>query len=77
MNPELDALIERYFLTIPAAERTRTVGQIVHHTTDQVTLIGLFYIAVPVMVSSRMANVSGRTTSSPGAWNSHEWEVRP
>src|SRR6266581_3507527 len=39
MNPELDALIDKYFVTISPAERVQTVGRIVHHTTDQVTLI--------------------------------------
>jgi peptide/nickel transport system substrate-binding protein len=76
MNPELDALIDSYYVTIPRAERTRLVGRIVHHTTDQVTLLGMFYIAVPAMVSNRVVNITTRTTASPGAWNSHEWDVR-
>ncbi len=75
MKAELDALIDRYYVTIPKPERTRVVGQIVRHTTDQVTMLGMFYVAVPSMVNNRVKNVTARSGSSPGAWNAHEWDV--
>jgi peptide/nickel transport system substrate-binding protein len=35
MSPEYDALIDRYFLTVPFPERMQVLGQIIHHETDQ------------------------------------------
>src|SRR2546423_8591465 len=46
-NPELDALLERYFVTIPLRERNVILGQIMHHFTDQVVFMGLFYNMEP------------------------------
>jgi hypothetical protein len=76
MNAELDALIDRYYLTIPKTERTRVLGQLVQHTTDQVTFMGMFYVALPSMVNNRVKNITPRSGGSPGAWNAHVWDVQ-
>jgi peptide/nickel transport system substrate-binding protein len=77
MNPEFDAMIERYMTTIPLAERTQALGDIVHHMTDQLTIMGLWYNTEPVMISNRLANVTvrdvGQTTE---AWNAHLWDTK-
>ncbi len=71
-NPELDSLIDQYFLTIPRADRSQLAGRIVQHLTSQVAPIGLFYDAAPVVISNRLTNVSPRIIG----WNVHEWEAR-
>jgi peptide/nickel transport system substrate-binding protein len=77
MNPEYDALIERYMTTIPHVERTSILGDIVHHMTDQLTIMGLWYNTEPVMIGNRLVNVTvrdvGQTTE---AWNAHLWDTK-
>ncbi len=77
MNPEFDAMIERYMTTIPLAERTRALGDVIHHMTDQLTIMGLWYNTEPVMISNRLVNITvrdvGQTTE---AWNAHLWDTK-
>ncbi len=70
-NPELDALVDRYYVTIPRAERVQVLGQILNHVTDRVVLLSLFYEAGPIMAANRMQNI----TSVP-TWNVYAWDVR-
>ncbi len=70
MNPEYDALIDKYFLTIPFQERMQVLGQILHHESDQLPTMRLFSDPEPTPVSNRLKNVP---PASP--WNAHEWEV--
>lgn len=76
MNPEHDALIERYLTTIPYQERLEVMGQIVHHLTDRVVFMGLYYIARPTVVSTRVTNVVGRDVGIVAIHNIHEWDIR-
>jgi peptide/nickel transport system substrate-binding protein len=78
MNAELDALIDRFLVTIPFAERMQTGTQIVHHITDQLPVIPLFHDASSMLVHNRLINVtplSGAEEGRPG-WNAHLWDVR-
>jgi peptide/nickel transport system substrate-binding protein len=70
-NAELDGLIERYYVTIPRAERVQVLGQILNHVTDRVVMLSLFYEAGPIMASNRMQNI----TSVP-PWNVYAWDVK-
>jgi peptide/nickel transport system substrate-binding protein len=72
VNPDLDALIDRYFLTIPRADRMDVLRRIVNHTTDQVVTIDLFYNTLPVMVGKRLEHV----TAEAIGWNAHEWDAK-
>jgi peptide/nickel transport system substrate-binding protein len=72
MNPEFDSLLDRLFVTIPLAERTQILRQIVHQMTDEVLVLGLFYNVVPTMMIDQLQRVTAETT----AWNAHEWELR-
>src|SRR5262245_53105544 len=45
MNPELDALADRYFSTVPTRERLEALKGIVHHMTDQVGVVPVFHVA--------------------------------
>jgi ABC-type transport system substrate-binding protein len=69
-NPELDALIDRYHVTIPRAERAQVLGGIIRHLTDQVVLMSFFYTVGPLMVSNRLQNVTTVPT-----WNPQEWDL--
>jgi peptide/nickel transport system substrate-binding protein len=77
LNAELDTLIERYMSTIPVGDRTRILGDVVHHMTDQLTIMGLWYNTEPVMIGNRLVNITvrdvGQTTE---AWNAHLWDLK-
>jgi ABC-type transport system substrate-binding protein len=70
VNPEYDALMDRYLTTIPPAERMGLLSQLVQHQTEAQLVIGLFYSADAVMVAKRLQHVPPRTT-----WNAHTWDV--
>jgi hypothetical protein len=40
MNPEFDALIEKYHATVPRQERIQALGEIVPHISDQLNVMG-------------------------------------
>jgi ABC-type transport system substrate-binding protein len=74
VNAEFDALIDRYFTTIPWRERIDVLGQVVHHMTDQVTVMGVYFDIAPVMVANRLQGVKGRPGGTE-VWNIHEWDL--
>jgi ABC-type transport system substrate-binding protein len=75
MNPDLDALITRHFVTVSRSERQAILADIVRHLTDQAVVIHLFYNALPQLVNRRLKNVEPQSTR---AWiaNAHLWEVQ-
>jgi peptide/nickel transport system substrate-binding protein len=77
INPQMDALVDRFFVTIPRPERMDIARQIFHQLTDQVIWLGIYYNSQPVMLSNRIQNVADRKTAEglPG-WNSQQWELR-
>jgi peptide/nickel transport system substrate-binding protein len=78
MNPALDALIDRFWVTIPWNERIQVTSQILHHMTDQLPVMPLFYDMDIALVAKRIQNIEpflgGEATSQ--AWNAYEWDVR-
>ncbi len=75
-NAEFDQLLDRFLTTIPRAERVQILGQIVHHMTDQVIPLGLFYDAHSTLVADRLTRLAGSSAQGTYAWNAHEWEIR-
>jgi peptide/nickel transport system substrate-binding protein len=76
MNPEFDALIDRFYTTIPRQERTQVLGQLINHTTDLLTTMGLFYDVEPILVGKRLRNVAAqRANGSTPVWNADQWDV--
>jgi hypothetical protein len=64
-------------VTVPKDERNRVLGQLVHHITDQVVIVGLFFIAEPVLITNRLTNVTSiRGADGMHTWNVHEWDLR-
>ena len=72
MDPSFDALIERYYVTIPRRERADVFRQIAHHMTDQALLLGLFYDGTSAFIGNKLRNVSIKQQG----WNGHEWDVQ-
>jgi peptide/nickel transport system substrate-binding protein len=75
-NRDLDALLDRFFVTIPKQQRSQVLGQIIRHMTDQVIPLGIFYNAGPIMIANRLQNVSSGGAGATPAWNAHLWDVR-
>jgi peptide/nickel transport system substrate-binding protein len=75
-SAELDALIDRYYVTVPRGERNQVLAQIVHHMSDQAIPLGMFYNTQPTMIANRLVNVTPGGSGASPAWNSHEWDVR-
>ena len=73
MNSEMDALLDRYFVTIARGDRVQIASQIVQHMSGQAVPLGLFYDANAIITSNRVQNV----TPVQVAWNAHEWTARP
>jgi peptide/nickel transport system substrate-binding protein len=77
MNPEFDALIDRYFETVPLGERTAVLGQILHHMTENLNAFGLVYETEVIAVGNRVSGVTmARTDVSNSTWQSHLWDVK-
>ncbi len=77
-NPELDALINRYTMTMPWDARMDAFGKIVHHLSSELVDIGIFYSAQPVLIGNRLLSASAAKSVPPAnqVWNAHEWDVR-
>lgn len=76
MNPQLDALIERHRLTIPMPERVNVTREIVHHMTEQLSNMGLFYDVEPMMVTNRLLNAVVGPQQGLALQRVHEWDLR-
>ena len=57
-------------------ERMSVLRQIVHHMTDQITVMGLFYDISPVMVANRVLNVKASRGSSESGTPTNGTSVR-
>jgi peptide/nickel transport system substrate-binding protein len=72
INADLDALIERYYVTIPRPERTQVAAQLVQHLSDQVVPLLLFYDVTATAIGARLRNVSAKGNQ---LYNAINWEV--
>ena len=68
---ELDAMLDRLFVTIPRRERTAALAEVIHHITEQAVIMGVYHSADSFATSNRVRNV---TDGDP--WNAHLWEVQ-
>jgi peptide/nickel transport system substrate-binding protein len=76
-NPAMDSLIDRYLRTVSWAERMRTAAEIVHHQTDQVIVLNLFYDASPHFIGNRLTHVPNAVGGDGSmTWNVHEWDLK-
>lgn len=75
-NPDMDALLDRYLVTIPRGERMQLVNAILRKVSDELPILHLFYALEPTLISNRMLNVGARPSGSTQAWNAYEWDVK-
>ena len=76
MNPEFDALIDRYMATIKANDRLPLMGQILQLSTEQLNLMPLWYNVRPNAVGKQLRNIAWQqVTGGNMEWNASEWEV--
>jgi peptide/nickel transport system substrate-binding protein len=69
VNAELVSLIDRYFVTIPMAERMEMLRAVFHHITDRVVVIPLYYDATPAMIGNRLVNVAPAYFGNSFIWD--------
>lgn len=74
-SAELDRLLERFTVTIPRRERMEIFGDILHHLSDQLVLLPLFYNAGVTLISHRMEHVSPRTSTTQ-TWKAYTWDLK-
>jgi ABC-type transport system substrate-binding protein len=72
-NPEFDALIEKFFATIPQQARTQVASQVVRLTTDQLPVLTTFFQVGPILISNRVPPLPG--DEKPGPANIHLWDI--
>jgi peptide/nickel transport system substrate-binding protein len=70
-NPELDANIDRFLVTIPHEERMSVLRSIVHYVSDQAIILGIFWDPGPTLIANRVKNA----TEPSDVWDIHVWEV--
>jgi hypothetical protein len=51
------------------------LGQMVHHMTDNLTMMGLLNTVRPTVVSKRISNVTGLSSRATEVWNVETWDV--
>jgi len=73
-NTDLDALIDRFFLTVPPQERIDLFKQIAHHVTDQAVLISVYHTVHAALISNRVQAVTPRTGHAQ-TWDAHKWDI--
>lgn len=70
MNPELDALMDKYAMTIPWQERMEYARGIIRLETDQVVAIGVIHSADANLIANRLDGVSQSVS------NAHLWDLK-
>jgi peptide/nickel transport system substrate-binding protein len=73
MDPGFEAMVDKYFRTIPINERAQAFGDVINHMTDVALVMGLFYDVEPVAISKRMLNVS--IPDNRESWTVVNWDV--
>ena len=75
MNPQVDALVERYFTTIAFNGRMEVLGQLVRHTTENLIWMPLYWRVVPTFIHHRLREVPAAGDVGVQQWNAHLWDV--
>jgi peptide/nickel transport system substrate-binding protein len=73
-NPQLDTLVDKFFVTIPRPEQVEVLKQIAAHVTDQLVLMPLYHTVHASLISNRVQNVTPRTGHSQ-TYQAHRWDI--
>lgn len=77
-NPQWDALIDRYAVTVPYEERMQVMTDIIVFLMDELMYQPLFFDTLVVPVSTRLLNAGvprGGQRANQG-WNAWTWDVK-
>jgi peptide/nickel transport system substrate-binding protein len=75
MNADTDALVERYFTTIPFDQRMQVLGQLVRFSTDNVLWMPLYWRVLPTLTDNRVLEISP-VGQGQQWWNAHLWDLK-
>jgi peptide/nickel transport system substrate-binding protein len=76
-NTDFDALIDRYYTTVPQRERMDALGQVIHHIADRLNVMMLFYNPAPHLIGDRLVGPAAPTSPSANTfWNASQWDAR-
>lgn len=75
-NPEMDALIDRYLVTIPQQARTDVIRQILRLAVDDLPIMNVHFTVRPTLIHNRMVNVGAADPRSTNGWNAEQWDIR-
>jgi peptide/nickel transport system substrate-binding protein len=81
-NPELDALIDRTWMTLERGRRQELVREMAQLLAAELPILGLVFFPAMAMIGASVQNVRPpRAVAEAGrlsmAWNAHEWERSP
>lgn len=75
-DPELDRLIDRYYLTVPRGDQVELLAQIMQRSSEELNIMGLYYKLEVSLIGNRLVNVRARpSTNTNQAWNVQDWDV--
>ena len=64
-------------MTIPRAERTQILGEMLHQLTDNLAALGIIYSIDAMLIGNRLVNVANPPAPNTNAtWNADVWDVR-
>jgi peptide/nickel transport system substrate-binding protein len=76
-NPQWDALVDRFSVTIPYAERMQVLSDMLYFLADQLPHMPLFFDTQVVLVNNRLVNVDAHQTGlGTQGWDAHRWAVK-
>jgi peptide/nickel transport system substrate-binding protein len=76
VNPEWDALIDRYAVTIPLAERNQVMSDVIMFMLRELPDMPILYDAFTALVAKRLVNAGVPRGSGIQGWNAETWDLR-
>lgn len=72
----MDALIDRFRVTIPRAERMEVVRQILRLAADDLPILNVYFTVQPILIHNRVINAGAANERSTHGWNAEQWDLR-
>jgi len=76
MNPQLDALTDRYLTTISFGPRMEVAREITRHVTENLPILPLIFDTWPSAATGKLVNVGSSQNGGMSTWNVHEWDLK-
>lgn len=74
VDPQLDALLDRWFTAVPRGERAQALGGLVRYQTENAIWMGYFYNPQISWLNNRLRNVTPTSYVTKG-FNAHLWDL--